>query len=534
MSFWKRLFGGARQPNVSAESPAPTSPSPTATPTSDPSPPVTPPTSLPLDQCDVGQLAELFLRSYSILTAIAPGSRPQAQAFDDWLESYRDDSARVIATAAKHAGCPEAHIEIPGGGVFWWEIPDPQVRFLCNYSGISGYMIPRNASPVPAIPDFTPPAAPLARITSVTMATEGTPATPPRLKLADLREKLRDENIMVRLGAVTELEDDGTPDALPGVREAMKNDHVAVRIQSGFVLGKLTEAIVPEWAKPFQGSPIPAQLKAIRKLDQLAVMQAAAVPELVTTTIHDNHMAAVTFAVTGLCRIAQKAVIVSALSFDVIRACESADFAEHVTEIDRLNAAAIAALLGLEAAAWKCPLELARQDAQNTLGTLSQFRQRLMQMGWFLHPKRDGDNDPPQTDAVEVADAVEKIFTGEAFRRSAYVMWLAMRDPAVVAAHIPRLAELLRDPDEELRESVALVFGSFGRFGALAVLELRAASADASTKVRLAAVQALGRIGIAAGLAVPSLQDLAVHETDHTVREAAERAVQQIGTQFAA
>lgn len=154
MGFWNRLFGKADEPAPAAPPPAPPAASPLA------KPPAA--ATLPLGQTNVGRLAEQFLRSYLILTGHAPGSRPQAQAFDDWLESYRDDPHKILAQAACHPGCAEAEVNIPGGKVFWWEIADPQTRFLCSFAGISGYAIPRNAAPVPTITDFTPPATPCA------------------------------------------------------------------------------------------------------------------------------------------------------------------------------------------------------------------------------------------------------------------------------------------------------------------------------------------------------------------------------------
>ena len=535
MGFWNRLFGKADEPAPAAPPPAPPAASPLA------KPPAA--ATLPLGQTNVGRLAEQFLRSYLILTGHAPGSRPEAQAFDDWLESYRDDPHKILAQAACHPGCAEAEVNIPGGKVFWWEIADPQTRFLCSFAGISGYAIPRNAAPVPTITDFTPPATPLARVVSVKEATPPPPppAPPPAsapapakpgLKLSVIREKLADENIMVRMGAVTELEENGTPDALPGIREAMLNDHIAVRIQAGYALGRLTELIAPKWAKPLQGGPHEVQVKAVRQLDHLAVLHAAAVPELVEVVLTDQHLAAITFAVTGLCMIGQKAALGSVLSIDVLRA---EGFESGLMEqVERLNAAGVAGILGLQAALG-CPVVTARQDVENTLRTIAPFRDRLLQLGWLLHPKQEGaGNDPPPTDPAEVARTVADLSSPRADLRSSYALWLAMRDPVIVAPHVRRIAEMLtKDPEPEVRSAAALALGALGRFAALGVLGLRSALRDPDAGVRAKVALSLGAVGPAAGLAVPALNAAATADPSAEVREAARRAAQRLGPTFA-
>jgi hypothetical protein len=118
------------------------------------------PVPIPVGEIDLAHIAELFCRSYLILTRQARGSTEQAQAFDDWLESYRGEVEDVIARAASSPGCPEVEVPIPGGNVLWWQVPDPAIRFLCCYSGVSGYLIPHDAAPVPNITDFDPLAAP--------------------------------------------------------------------------------------------------------------------------------------------------------------------------------------------------------------------------------------------------------------------------------------------------------------------------------------------------------------------------------------
>jgi len=549
MSFWRKLFGLGKQPTeASANSTSPTTSNSTPTaPVTPAAAPVTssvassagnvpqPATSSPVSssngQSDLRQIAELFLRSYLILTGQAQGSFQQAKDFDDWLESYRCEGPQVLAMAAMNPGAAEATVEIPGGAVLLWEISDPQNRFLCCFCGDPGYIIPRDAAPMPQISDFTPPSTPLARIKSVTAAAESRAPRAPR-KMELLRQKLADDNIMIRLDAVTELEQDGTPEALPGLRVAMRNDSIAVRIQSGYALGKVTEAIVPGWAKPFQGSPKPAQFKAVRKLDSLAAMQAAAIPELVHTVLTDNHMAAVAIAVTGLCMIGQKGAMIAVLTTDLLRGASDEEFNENYAAIDRLNAAGIAAIQGLEHASL-CRSDNARQDVQNTLRTISRFRDQIMRLGWLFHPKRSGEGqDPPETNLQEVADAVTRLSTAEGDLRSNYALWLALRDPVIVGPYVPGIAQALRDPEASVRVSVALALGALGRYASLAVLPLREACEDSVARVRVEAARALGRIGIAAGLSVEKLNQMAKQDPDSDVREAARDAVERIGPAF--
>jgi len=122
------------------------------------------PGTIPIAEIDVAGIAELYLRSYLLLTRQARGSVEQAQAFDDWLESCRGKVDDVIGRAASCSGCPEAEVTIAGGKVLWWQVRDPAIRFLCCYCGVSGYLIPHDAAPVPNITDFDPPAVPIARL----------------------------------------------------------------------------------------------------------------------------------------------------------------------------------------------------------------------------------------------------------------------------------------------------------------------------------------------------------------------------------
>jgi hypothetical protein len=73
------------------------------------------PVPIPVAEIDLTKIAELFRRSYLILTQQARGSREQPQAFDDWLESYRGEVEEVIARAASSPGCPEVEVPIAGG-----------------------------------------------------------------------------------------------------------------------------------------------------------------------------------------------------------------------------------------------------------------------------------------------------------------------------------------------------------------------------------------------------------------------------------
>jgi hypothetical protein len=118
-----------------------------------PAPPAEVP-PIPFARVTLEQVAELNRRSCLILTGMAPGSRRQAQAFDDWLESYRGPQGDVMGALL----APGRKIEVDlftSGKAYWTELPDGPHRFVATFNTVSCYFIPRDAAPVPDIPDYT-------------------------------------------------------------------------------------------------------------------------------------------------------------------------------------------------------------------------------------------------------------------------------------------------------------------------------------------------------------------------------------------
>lgn len=389
------------------------------------------------------------------------------------------------------------------------------------------------SKPAPPTPPVSPPPTPPVSPPPPPPA----PPPAPRFDLSSYRQKLRDANIMNRLSALDELEKHGNPfdffgdqSALLGIRTAMVNDNIAVRIQAGFVLGRLTDTLGAEWVKPFSSDDKAAQDQAVRSFNVLSAYHAAAIPELVEVVLTDNHMAAVAYAVEGLCRIASKAAVVSVLAVEPARTSSDRYLLQA---LDSLNVAAVAGVLGLEAAL-DTRMPTARQDVQTALSMVAPFREQILGLGWALHPKSERDaQNPAPPDPEELARAVDGLKSDRADVRSALVLMLAMKGARAVAPHVRRVAEMLKDENAEVRKSTALALGSMGRFAALAVPALRAALQDKDNGVKQQVAKTLGAIGSPAGQVVAELGTHAENQfLDAEFRSAARDAIHRIGDTF--
>ncbi len=117
-------------------------------------------TATPIDEIELDDLAERTRRASLILAGQVVGSRRQAQAFMNWLETYRVrvvmpwDTKWMDLMMGTLPG-PRADVDLPGvRPAAWFVERDPDYAFACTL-GVGGqFRIPHGASPVPDVTDF--------------------------------------------------------------------------------------------------------------------------------------------------------------------------------------------------------------------------------------------------------------------------------------------------------------------------------------------------------------------------------------------
>ena len=113
---------------------------------------------IPVGEITLERLAILHQRSAFILCGFAPGSREQAQEWDNWVERYRLPS--VEAGMARLAEVGQENVAVVNlfvGKGFWSELRTMPIRFVGIHGSTASYAIPWDGQNVPDITDFSPP-----------------------------------------------------------------------------------------------------------------------------------------------------------------------------------------------------------------------------------------------------------------------------------------------------------------------------------------------------------------------------------------
>jgi hypothetical protein len=145
------LYLGAAMSEGNSSSAAPLAEQPSA-------PPLAQLGHVSMDEVTLEQLALLHQRSALILCGFAQGSRDQAQAWDDWLESYRlptfEEGLQLLVQAGEDN---IVSVKMFVGNALWGELRTMPFRFIATFDQTSGYAIPWEANNIPDISDFQSP-----------------------------------------------------------------------------------------------------------------------------------------------------------------------------------------------------------------------------------------------------------------------------------------------------------------------------------------------------------------------------------------